>query len=198
MTAALLLGLARGLETAPAGALSGGGFNWQMLLLFAGLIVVMIVLARMRKRAAGPPAGAAEGRRPPARPGEGLAREAVERLALDLEETARSVSALLDTKIHVLDKMLRDADARIARLEALSGQAAPEATPPPSEPEDALEAPPRSAADETLAHHARVYGLADQGLGIAQIAEETGCQRGEVELILSLRKIARPGKPGRT
>ena len=51
------------------------------------------------------------------------------------------------------------------------------------------------AAARTLEHHAHIYGLADQGLSVHEIAEQTGYQEGEVELVLSLRKAA--GSDGR-
>lgn len=127
-------------------------------------------------------------------------RQSVERLAVDLEETARSVSALLDTKIRVLDKLIRDADERIARLEKLEGHqagaptpaAATAQTPPPADHAPETRAPEPEHGQ--LSHHAHIYSLADQGLSVQEIAEATGHPCGEVELVLSLRKIKQPGK----
>ena len=192
--AELLLPLAAaqapGVET---DSLLGGGKG--LLLLAVGLVVVLIMLTRMRMRGGAP-------KQKPASSGDSgsgrMVHEAADRLAVDLEETARSVSALLDTKIRTLDKLVRDADERIARLEKALGQTPAEsagphgASAPPPAPGDA----PRAPLDEPLAHHAQIYGLADQGLSVQEIAEKTGYQRGEVELVLSLRRIGRSGGQG--
>jgi hypothetical protein len=120
-------------------------------------------------------------------------RESLERMAVDLEEVARSISAMLDTRMRALEKLIRDADQRIVRLE--TGGKAEAGGAEPSAEEDAARADARRAAEkaeDTLAHHAHIYGLADQGLSVQEIAEQTGYQRGEIELVLSLRKATRP------
>lgn len=179
-------------ETESAAASAGGGsglsawaHNAGPLLLVAGLIIILVTLLRLRRRppqerAARPSSSAdfGESRR---------GREGLDRLAVDLEETARAVSALLDTKIRTLDRLIADADGRIARLEGLSGPAAR------GEPGvAAAEQPAAPPPEELLAHHAHIFGLADQGLSVQEIAEKTGHPRGEVELVLSLRRIRRP------
>jgi len=142
---------------------------------------------KKRNRDLAPPEG-----RSRAQTQEQRARNSIDRMTLDLEEAARSVSALLDTKIRVLDKLIRDADERIRRLEEAGGGSGPPPARDGQEPARAAPAPgPRP--EETLAHHAHIYGLADQGLSVLEIAEQTGYQRGEVELVLSLRRAARSG-----
>ena len=175
-------------ETESALAAAGGGsglsawaHNAGPLLLVAGLIIILVTFLRMRRRpreerAAGLSTSADFG-------GSRRGREDLDRLAVDLEETARAVSALLDTKIRTLDRLIADADGRIARLEALSGSAAH------GEPGAVAGRP-----EEPLAHHAHIFGLADQGLSVQEIAEKTGHPHGEVELVLSLRKIKRPNQ----
>jgi hypothetical protein len=117
-------------------------------------------------------------------------RASLERMAVDLEEVARSVSAMLDTRMRALEKLIRDADDRIARLEAArQGGAAPPAE--GGEASAGAKPGPGAQAEEALAHHSHIYGLADQGLSVQEIAEQTGYQRGEVELVLSLRKATR-------
>jgi hypothetical protein len=178
----LAAGPAPGVET---DSLLGGSRG--LLLLALGLVIVLILLMRLKAR------GAARADRPPPSAGPSssrLARDAADRLAVDLEETARAVSALLDTKIRVLDKLVRDADERIARLESSLG------APPAGGGWPGGSAPARAPLEEPLAHHAQIYGLADQGWSVQEIADKTGYQRGEVELVLSLRKIGRSGGQG--
>jgi len=114
---------------------SGPFGKYSIFLIGVGALILLAVMLRLRSRA-----GQARARQPrPDPPADAGARDAVERLTVDLEETARSVSALLDTKIRVLDKLIRDADERIARLEKLGGAARPPRTRPlplrrPAEP----------------------------------------------------------------
>ncbi len=160
--------------------------------LVAGIIILLFSLMRMRRRQAAGKSGRAEASAASSR---SVYRADVERLAVDFEETARSVSALLDTKIRVLDKLIADADARIARLEALGGGSAAgpgDAAGRPGPDGPAAEPEPPAAPEEPLGHHAHIYSLADQGLSVQEIAEKSGHPVGEVELVLSLRKIKRP------
>jgi hypothetical protein len=161
--------------------------------LLVGLLLLVVFTARLRRRRKQVEAAAREAasdRRPAAG-----GREALERMALDLEEVARSISALLDTRMRMLERLIRDADQRIETLKATGGgttgtpalppaAAGLEQPPPPPPP-----APP-PVKREMLAHHAGIFSLADQGLSVSEIAEKTGCPHGEVELVLSLRRAA--------
>lgn len=151
-----------------------------------GLTVIVFLSLRLKKRNRNL---AQLSSRPRAATGQQVMRESLERMAVDLEEVARSISAMLDTRMRALDRLIGDADERIARLEKAGGG------PPPAgaggEAAEPAGPAPASRAQEQLAHHAHIYGLADQGLSVQEIAEQTGYQRGEVELVLSLRKAAR-------
>jgi uncharacterized protein DUF6115 len=161
-------------------------------LVIVGLTLVLFVGLKLKRRnrdlarldgLGGRPASGRDGRD---------GREAIERMAVDLEEVARSISALLDTRMRALEKLIRDADERIARLEGLEtrdGSGPAESAQADEEPTDAQRAAEK--AEETLTHHAHIYGLADQGRSVQEIAEQTGYPAGEVELVLSLRKATR-------
>jgi len=160
-------------------------------LVIVGLTIILLVSLRIKKRNRdlarldGPARGGQDRR--------ARDREAIERMALDLEEVARSISALLDTRMRALEKLIRDADDRLARLKEVTDSSATlkEAADPASDERESSGAEAR--AEETLAHHASIYGLADQGLSVQEIAEQTGYHAGEVELVLSLRKATRTG-----
>lgn len=179
------------------GRASGDGWAWGRLMdglagpfaVIAGLTLIILVSLRLRRKNRDLKGLEARPRSQVRAEG---SRQALERMAVDLEEVARSISALLDTRIRVLDKLIRDADERVARLRDLGGEAGG-AGPGSGEPAAAAEARPEAGApaEEKLAHHAHIYGLADQGLSVPEIAERTGYHRGEVELVLSLREATR-------
>jgi len=192
---ALLFALAAAAETASVvGKTSADQWAWGKFMdgflapavVIVGLTVIVFLSLRLKKRNRDL---ARLDPRPRSPSGQQVMRESLERMAVDLEEVARSISAMLDTRMRALDRLIRDADERIARLEKAGGE------PPPADEEGQEAEPagpaPASRAREQLAHHAHIYGLADQGLSVQEIAEQTGYQRGEVELVLSLRKAAR-------
>ena len=137
-------------------------------------------------------------------------RQTMERLLIELHDVSREMNARLDTKISVLNNLVREADERIAQMKALAREARPAAsdtlrsggpgvsgqrdldTPGPDtprgrtpEPHDRTDPPRRH--DRPAGRYAEIYALADQGLDAQQIAEKTGQHTGEVELILGLR-----------
>ena len=107
-----------------------------------------------------------------------------------MHETARELTAQLDSKLSLLRALVAEADCAAARLEA--ALAAHQAVTPAAE----LVIPP-SAARETPAgvpssaprprNNDEIYTLADYGYEPAEIARRSGTPIGEVELILSLR-----------
>jgi hypothetical protein len=205
---AWLLALAAAESGAPIGDVSADQWAWGRFadsflgpaILLAGMTLFLLVTLRAKRRRREMDELAQRSGREPVPPG---TRESVERMLVDLEEVARSISAMLDTRMRTLEKLIRDADQRIARL----GSGVGDRTAPPAEgrpsgsdpggegtgaPAPAGEKPrPGEKAREALAHHADIYGLADEGLSVQEIAERTGYQRGEVELVLSLRKATR-------
>ncbi len=133
-------------------------------------------------------------------------------LMVEMLETARQMTAQLDTRAARLEAIIADADARLAELKAATGAAAiavaatpvrptiaPPADPavaPTAAPSEVAEpsAPPEAAADPGPAEtppdprHAEVYALADQGRSTQEIARSLDRPNGEVELILALRR----------
>jgi len=100
------------------------------------------------------------------------ARRSIDASLADAEDLVRRFAAHLDTKAARLEKLIRDADDRIARLSA-SARAQPH---PPAEPERPADPISRD-----------VYDLADQGLPPIEIAQRLSEGVGKVELILALR-----------
>jgi hypothetical protein len=135
-------------------------------------------------------------------------------LLADLEETSRRVAAQIENRRTGLELLLKEADEKIKRLEALT-RAAGAATVQPTIPGRAepMERSPQviggardaaatlsrlraergapSAAEDPA--YRPIYMLADKGKTAREIAQELGRQPGEVELILALRGRQRVG-----
>ncbi len=135
------------------------------------------------------------------------------RWQVEMHDTARDLKAELDSKIGVLQSLVKMADDRIAQLTSLV-----ERTRAAAHPGDGIEAA-RQLVDEmrTTVSHATdlqkdglttagsrvestgfgmpgnndmrqsIYQLADRGLDASQISEKTGRSLGDVEFILALR-----------
>lgn len=98
------------------------------------------------------------------------AREGLEQLAVEVQELSRESIARLDTRIKMLQTLIADADARIAKLQGAV-------------------AAPIPAKGSPTAVQQKVFDLADRGATVADIGRETGLERGEVELILGIRGL---------
>jgi cell division septation protein DedD len=120
-------------------------------------------------------------------------------------ETARELSAQLDSKMGALQTLIAEAERAAARLEAAAARlpnATRQSAPPDPQPTTQAEAlrasPPldqaTSEAEEVSPRPSarrrreEIYSLADYGLDAAEIARRVGSPVGEVELILSLRE----------
>ncbi len=127
------------------------------------------------------------------------------RWEVQMHETARELSAQLDSKMGALQALIAEADLAAARLEAAAGKSprgVPRGGPPDSSPTTQAEAlrpsgesdrapgEPDLAAGSPPARppHEQIYALADGGLDPAQIARRLDTPVGEVELILGLRQ----------
>ncbi len=136
------------------------------------------------------------------------------RWEVQMHETARELSAQLDSKMGALQALIADADRAAARLEsAMAGDAQASAAesseparPEPSRPEPkpssqaeallpagssglAAKHPRGQASDRPSSRHRheQIYTLADYGFDAAEIAHRVETPVGEVELILGLR-----------
>lgn len=142
---------------------------------------------------------------------------AMQQWEVDMHEIARDLSARIDSKMGLLEGLIRTAEREANRLEraiaeAQAQPASGDRHPPPSD--DA--ASDDAASDETTIHpiatqaaeaaksalnaatstehllprQEQIYQLADQGLAAGEIARQVGSPIGEVQLILSLRSSA--------
>ncbi len=120
----------------------------------------------------------------------------LEELMVEIEQMSKRLAAQLDAKTIHLERLIAEADRRIAQLNALAGASAsppdemfpaartePTSAAPVDEPTSA--APPQEPEDRTTAS---VYHLADQGMDPVAIARELNEHVGKIELILALRK----------
>jgi hypothetical protein len=101
---------------------------------------------------------------------------------VELSNMARQITGQLDTRAAKLEALLHQADERIAQLQKLSQAIAPSAAPLISE---SAAAPAKSIEDP---RHSAVYQMADEGRSPQEIAQHLARPRGEVELILALRR----------
>jgi len=131
---------------------------------------------------------------------------------VEFHEMAREATAKLDNKIRVLEHLIRDADARIARLQSVGewldrsaqlevdanaasgGSAFPS---PGAEIGESRESEPPIAASTAALRsggaalasqpYGEIYALADAGQSSVKIASRLNRPVGEIELILGLR-----------
>ena len=123
---------ATSVESEALGVNSGEGWAWGEFMdgfigpaiLIAGMTFIVLLSLRAKKRNQDL---ARLGSAPRTISATERNREALERMAVDLEEVARSVSAMLDTRMRTLERLIEDADRRIARLKK-EGGASPEGT----------------------------------------------------------------------
>jgi len=130
----------------------------------------------------------------------------LERLAAEVTMNAEVVLEQVDLRIERLQKVVAEAEAKVAAL-----QAAPPATPAAAGPPASRPAEPANPAPEAMAAPApepeapaaaggqltsmeryqqmrtAVWTLADQGRSVLEIAQALGVPRGEVQLLLNLR-----------
>jgi hypothetical protein len=145
-----------------------------------------------------------------------MVRRELEQLLVDIEAMCRDITARLDTKIRVLNELLIEADDKINELEKVEPKNIPDAEEnekktkepkkPETEPDTSSAAIPDNSeqvepkptkepepevADKPLENDPRfekIFKLADSGADLVSIARETGMPKGEIKLILGLRK----------
>ena len=101
----------------------------------------------------------------------------IQAILADVEETARRAAAQVNNRYEKLEILLGEADARIKRLEELSGSGEPA--------NEYSHGQPRGSGEQGASEP--VYQMADGGMSVRDIAQKLGKQPGEVELILALR-----------
>lgn len=117
----------------------------------------------------------------------------LEGLMVEIEELSKRVGTRLDVKIVQVERLIRDADQRIAELQRLQGSADPSSTGltpgsnPSSQQAHAAASPsPEPPPGDELSRN--VYRLADSGHTPVEIARTLREHVGKVELILALRR----------
>jgi DNA-binding NarL/FixJ family response regulator len=96
-------------------------------------------------------------------------------LMVEMLETARHMTAQLDTRAARLEVLIAQADQRLAALKSAVAEGVVPGVP------ESRETPPDP-------RHAEVWALADQGRAPHEIARQLNRPNGEVELILALRR----------
>lgn len=179
--------------------------DWKYAILAVGIffiIAAMFSLGRSRTKSASS-RDSARDHVDRARQKQGV-RDELEALMVDINRMAKDLGAQLDAKIIRIEKANREAEQRIAQLEALRETLAnpseltprdpqhdPRAVSDPQSPgsaHDSTNQPrPADAGDRETLLKARVYDLADQGQGPQAIAQQLDEHIGKIELILALR-----------
>jgi hypothetical protein len=102
-------------------------------------------------------------------------------LMVEMLETARQMTAQLETRAGRLEVLIQQADERVAALKACTATANATASPSAQvAANDRTETPPNP-------RHAEVWAMADQGRSPHEIARQLDRPSGEIELILALR-----------
>jgi len=107
----------------------------------------------------------------------------MQNLLVELNEMARQITAQLDTRANKLEMLIKEADETLARLQAARAEPVVKASPRESSIDQL--GPVERTSDP---RHAEIYTLSDQGLAPPDIASRLSRPRGEVELILALRR----------
>ncbi len=188
-----------------------GGTGTAQWVFLAGLVLLIFILltrsrrhfrqvAKHQANASFNPEPATTGtRRTSVAAGTGLNKSATrqhEQWEVSMHDLARDLSGQLDSKIRVLELLIREANQAASRLKRLgtnrsrgTGEAHAAR---PVKPQASFKPPIQRSVERqrtapTNPRAERIYALADAGLSPTTIANQIGSQLGEVELILSLR-----------
>lgn len=185
------------LQAAEAGAKNGGSGYWQLALVLLA-IGMLSLLARWRKAKAPPPAPSARELRERDHDPDRY-RSAADKAIVEMLEMSRTLNAQVDTKIRMLNRLVKDAEEKSARLERLLARAGvaiedgkpPEREAPPSG-EPAPSASGRLAKAQSGAFvsdlQERIFMLHDEGKTVAEIAKATNLSTTEVRFAIDSHK----------
>lgn len=166
-------------ETAERAEGTGGG-HWQLAIIFMA-IVLLGLFARWRKSRLPAIVPTRELRARDEEPNRH--RDAADKALVELLETSRVLNAQVDSKIRILNRLVKDAEAASAKLESLlAGQMPQPPAPAPAEPERA------SARIFMSDLHERIHLLKQEGKTSAEIARATNLSTTEVEYIITTLK----------
>ena len=164
-------------DAPPPASKPGVQILWVVLVVAS--IFVAVVLPRLRRRRDG-----AQETLGSFGAGAGGAREELERLLTEIQDLSREHIARLDTKIRLLNQLLLECDQKKRELEALLGKSVE----PAERPFDSAQGKPHAPRAANPLHD-QVYTLQDSGKELLDICAATGLEKGEVELILGLRRM---------
>ncbi|MCC8167108.1 MAG: hypothetical protein LIQ31_13415 [Planctomycetes bacterium] len=183
-------------EVAEASSRDTGGY-WQLALILAA-IGLLGLISRWRKANAPVVETAKEIRSRDTNPNR--YRDAADRAIVELLETSRTLHAEVDTKIRVLNRLVREAEEQSARLERLVALAEKRESVPgmvAAEHEDTVVIPPQPVAAPARPDgaaggkpaflselHERVYMLNRDGKHVQEIAKATNLSTTEVGFIV--------------
>ncbi|MDR1520567.1 MAG: hypothetical protein LBU23_10590 [Planctomycetota bacterium] len=108
------------LQAAEAAAESSGGGIWQLAMILAA-IGILAFFSRWRKARTPPPVNLERLRQIDREPDRH--RDAADKAIVELLETSRALNAQVDTRIRMLNHLLKDAGEQAARLEKLLAEA---------------------------------------------------------------------------
>ena len=185
---------------AMASSLAVSGFTFDHVLVIGGIVLITVsLLIRIRKRRQEVPRRLTAGEQlERARQKHGL-RGDIEELMVEVEQLAKRFGAQLDAKSIQLERLIRQADERIEKLQRLESRVASTKSVRETSPvaiSEAISARslPHSTAPAMVESHPKqdplamsVYAMADSGSDPIEIAKTLNEQVGKVELILALR-----------
>jgi len=169
------------------------GMNWpSTLMALAGAVILSFtllrILARQRAAARHEPSPASDRIRE-IRQRASAQRGPVEEVMADAVELTNRLAAQLDNRAERIEQLLDEAHEAADRLERALDRASrvrenglARAAPSSDSASRGIDPGPSDGV------HAQIYRLADEGLDASAIAHETGQPRGQVELVLALRR----------
>lgn len=169
----------------PKGA---GDSPWPGMMMAAGAVLLLfIVMSNLRKKVSRRQAAHVDPREQVEETRQTNAlRNDTRQMMIELEDLTRRFGAQLDAKSTKLERLLDEADAKIAELRAaIDGGARPGDG---GSDGPARELPAQAEPEEINPLAKDIYKLADEGRSAVDIARELGEHVGEVELILALRQ----------
>jgi hypothetical protein len=174
--------------------------TWDPTFFFLALLAVTVAVLLLRVQRYYGRSGGASTYTPPAKPEPASrARPAEGPVAMaawevQMHETARALKGQLDSKIGVLEQLIREADRAASRLEAALAAARPSTQAEGLKAAGTADRPVAPPGEESPGHrppmerrYEEIYTLADYGYEAAEIAQRVGAPVGEVQLILGLR-----------
>ncbi|MEM9066074.1 MAG: hypothetical protein AAGB51_11355 [Planctomycetota bacterium] len=175
-----------------SGGFSMGDLLPAAMMLVAALLLMNSYLRRQKAKSKQPEQPTDARARAEAIQAAARGKESLQAVLAESEQLAQRLAAHVDTKAALLEKLIADADDRLAKLEAAESRS-PE--PQPQTLDHAAQgstlhkdqAAKSAPAQSTDPLRRRIYQLADQGKSSVEIAQATNQPTGQVELILALR-----------